>query len=258
MPNIHNVQQGTPEWMALRAGIPTASMFDKIVTATGKLSKQSRDYKVWLLAERVMGRPIETKKTAAMIRGTEFEQEAVDFYQAVKEVKTEVIGFVTTDDNRIGASPDRWAGSDGELEIKVPEPQTHMAYFLAQAGIDRYGAELEEMLAKMESANRERKGDDLKKIFLVDADLQQKYDEAVSNCIEREYRVQYTGQLVVTGKAWNDILSYSPEGLPPVFVHIEANKVKPFMDILEKSVREFSDALEADAADYVKRGIIQQ
>ena len=94
---IHNVQQNTPEWEYLRAGMPTASAFDRIVTPTGKLSKQSRDYKAWLLAERVMRKPIETKKTSWMDRGTEFESEAVEFLEGVLEVKTERIGFVTND-----------------------------------------------------------------------------------------------------------------------------------------------------------------
>ncbi len=246
--NIHVVDQGSPEWLALRAGLPTASQFDKIVTPTGKLSKSARDYKAWLLAERVLGRPIPIKQTAAMIRGTQFEAEAVDFYQAVKEVKTELIGFVTTDDNRIGASPDRWAGTDGQLEIKVPECHTHMSYFLAQAGIDKYGAQLEDLLKRSVSGEP----------ILVDAKLQEKYDEAVANSIEKEYRVQYTGQLVVTRKAWTDLLSYSPEGLPPVFVNIKAAKVKPFMEVLEKSVAEFSQDLEREAAEMVRNGIIQQ
>jgi len=36
---IHEVEQNTPEWLTLRLGIPTASMFDKIVTPAGKFSK---------------------------------------------------------------------------------------------------------------------------------------------------------------------------------------------------------------------------
>jgi hypothetical protein len=39
---IHNCTQGTEEWRKLRAGIPTASEFHKIITPkTGQLSKQA-------------------------------------------------------------------------------------------------------------------------------------------------------------------------------------------------------------------------
>ena len=37
---VHPCQQGTVEWTEARLGIPTASEFSRIVTATGKLSKQ--------------------------------------------------------------------------------------------------------------------------------------------------------------------------------------------------------------------------
>ena len=32
---IHEVEQGSGDWLKLRLGIPTASEFDKIITPTG-------------------------------------------------------------------------------------------------------------------------------------------------------------------------------------------------------------------------------
>ena len=37
---IHQVEQGTPEWFAVRLGIPTASNFAKIITSTGKVPSE--------------------------------------------------------------------------------------------------------------------------------------------------------------------------------------------------------------------------
>ncbi len=242
----HSCQQNSPEWEALRAGIPTASAFDKIVTPTGKLSKQSRDYKAWLLAERVLKAPIPTVKTSFMDRGTEYEAEACDFYSLVSGNKTTRIGFVTNDAGTVGASPDRWSGADGQVEMKVPAIHTHMSYWIAQAGIDKYGADLERLLEESK----------LKTVLLVDKNLQANYDESVANGISREYKIQTTGQLWITERKWADVMSYSPEGLPPVLVRISRDEA--FIQILAQAVSEFSRDLEESAADLVKRGIIQQ
>lgn len=211
----------------LRAGIPTASAFDKIVTPTGKLSKSSRDYKAWLLAERVLRAPISGPKSYFMDRGTEFEAEAVDFYEGIKEVKTKRIGFVTNDAMTVGASPDRWSGEDGQVEIKVPAAWTHMGYFVAQESLSR-----------------------------IDILTEAQFKEALAGSIAMEYKVQTHGQLWVTERKWADLLSYSPEGLPPVFVHLKRDE--EFIAILAQSVSEFSRDLEESAADLVKKGIIQE
>ena len=236
----HDVKQNTPEWEMMRAGIPTASAFDHIVTPTGKLSKQARDYKAWLLAERIMRAPIPTAKTSFMDRGTAYEAEAVEFYSLVSGKDTKRIGFVTTDDGLIGASPDRWSGADGQVEIKVPAINTHMSYYLAQCVLDRVSSAIE---------NPPEDAAALKK-------LQEEYKEAVSNSIAHEYRVQTMGQLWVTERQWADLLSYSPESLPPVLVHLKRDTA--FIEILGQSVSEFSRQLEEEAAALVKAGIISQ
>ena len=46
-------------------------------------------------------------------------------------IDTEPVGFITTDDGLIGASPDRLVkGAPIGLEIKCPAPHTHLAYLL--------------------------------------------------------------------------------------------------------------------------------
>lgn len=247
---VHNCEQNTPEWELLRAGIPTASAFDRIITPTGKLSKQSRDYKAWLLAERVLHAPIATKKTAGMIRGTEFERQAVEFYEALKECRTERIGFVTNDAGTIGASPDCWCGDDGQWEIKVPEVQTHMGYLIAQNALERCEAEIE----ALRDSKLPAKLKPVETGYLTD--LQARYDEAFKQCIAQEYKVQTMGQLWVTERRWSELLAYSPEGLPPVFQHLERDE--GFIAILAQSVSEFSRDLEESAAELKRQGVISE
>lgn len=132
---VHDVLQGSTEWLAVRAGIPTASAFDRIVTPKGKLSAQAEKYMHQLLAERMMGRPVIQTPTYWMGRGIALEGEAVAYYEGVRDLDTTMIGFITNDERTIGASPDRFVGADGLLELKVPAEHTHVGYLLAR-GVD--------------------------------------------------------------------------------------------------------------------------
>jgi hypothetical protein len=129
----HDVIQGTPEWLALRAGIPTASCFDQIITPKGKASSQAERYLHTLLAERIMGHPVTEFVSTWMDRGQQLEAEAVAYYEGIREKDTTKIGFLTNDDSTIGASPDRFVGDDGLLEIKVPKEHTHVGYLLTRS-----------------------------------------------------------------------------------------------------------------------------
>ncbi len=131
---VHDVAQGTPEWLALRAGIPTASRFDNIITPSGKDSSSAKRYMYELLAERVMGRPIAEYVSMPMKRGSLVESEAVTWYECLRDVSTTAIGFVTNDERTIGASPDRLVGDDGLLETKCPfKEHVHVDYLLGGA-----------------------------------------------------------------------------------------------------------------------------
>ena len=133
MPKIHRCLQGTTEWLNLRAGIPTASEFDKIVTPSGKPSTSAEKYLFALLAERIMGRPRIEAVSTWMNRGQEMEEEAVNFYELTRDAETEIVGFITNDACTAGASPDRLVGEEGLLEIKVPAEHTHVSYLLKKA-----------------------------------------------------------------------------------------------------------------------------
>lgn len=126
---IHNIEQGTPEWYAIRAGKPTASGFDKILSPTGKPSTQADAYANSLLAEIMAGGAVEEWEGNQWTeRGNEFEDEAVLFYEMQKDIEAEKVGFVTN--HGVGCSPDRFVGEDGLLEIKCPKASTQVKYLL--------------------------------------------------------------------------------------------------------------------------------
>lgn len=143
---IHNVAQGSAEWLALRAGVPTASEFKRIVTPTGKLSKQSDEYMFALLAEWMVGHPFVGEQTQWMERGTLLEEEAVRVYSFHMDIEPEVVGFVTNDEMTVGASPDRLVGENRLLEIKCPKHTTHVGYMLTKSVEDEYLPQLQGQL----------------------------------------------------------------------------------------------------------------
>lgn len=123
-----DVVQGTPEWAAARAGVFTASEFDKILTPkTLKPSSQVDAYVARLAAEWYMGHPIESgEQSAWMGWGLAYEDEARKFYEYRKGITTVRPGFILMDERRlVGCSPDSMG-----LEIKCPAPHTQVKYLL--------------------------------------------------------------------------------------------------------------------------------
>lgn len=141
----HNVAQGSPEWKALRLGIPTASNFHRIIAPkTGKLSAQADAYMAQLVAEALLGIPLDGDASDFMERGSALEAEAVAFYELERGVTTEEVGFCTLDDGSAGCSPDRLVGEDGGLEIKCPTPGVHVQYLLGLDSVsDKYRAQVQ-------------------------------------------------------------------------------------------------------------------
>jgi len=165
--------QGSEEWQDARLGIPTASQFHRILTPkTLKPSKQARGYLHELLAERLLGEPLDAASGGFMERGIILESEAAGWYALQSGKAVTECGFCLLDDRSAGASPDRLVGDDGLLEIKCYAPAHHVAALLGDA------------------------------------------DDA--------HRLQIQGQLLVTGRAWCDLLFYHPS-MPPKVVRHEAD-----------------------------------
>ena len=125
---IHDMPQGSEEWLAARLGIPTASEFHRVVTAArGDLSKSAGKYAAQLVAETLLGHPLEKPPGLpwAMVRGKELEPLARAQYANDNGVEVREVGFLTTNDGRLGCSPDGLiVGTRGGLEIKCVLAET--------------------------------------------------------------------------------------------------------------------------------------
>ena len=124
--------QGSQEWLNLKAGVPSASNFDKIVTPKGVRSKSADKYILQLAGERVTGIREEGFQSTAMAKGVEREQEASDFYEIATGATLEKVGIVYLNEKKsVLCSPDRLiCDSKGILEIKCPLIQTEVSYLL--------------------------------------------------------------------------------------------------------------------------------
>jgi len=119
-----DVVQGSDEWKALRAGVATASEFSSIL-AKGQ-GKTRAAYMRRMVAERLIGAPMETYKNAHMVRGNEQEPDGREEYVVRTMTLVDTIGFAMHDTLLAGSSPDGLVGLDGGLEIKSVIPTTQL------------------------------------------------------------------------------------------------------------------------------------
>lgn len=136
-------KQGSVEWMMARAGIPTASEFDALITPKGarRTGEMPKTYVAKKVAEVWQGGPLPTFQGNDMEQGQILESEAIPWYELEYGTVTRV-GFITTDDKRTGCSPDGLLGEDGGIEIKCPEAHTHVKYLINGVLPDDYFAQV--------------------------------------------------------------------------------------------------------------------
>lgn len=128
---VNDFEQGSLEWMAARAGIPSASNFDKIITTKGERSKQRERYMFQLAGERITGTKESSYQNDNMRRGIEIEAEARRLYELLTDLKVDEVGLCYPDEKKLYAcSPDGLVGEDGGMEIKCPLLSTHVSYLL--------------------------------------------------------------------------------------------------------------------------------
>lgn len=114
-----DIEQGTPQWFAIRAGLPTASRFGDVM-AKGRGGAESltrAKYLRQLAGEIITGMPTEEFSTPALERGKTMEEEAREHYAFVQNAEPELVGFVRNGPK--GCSPDALIGDAGALEIKT-------------------------------------------------------------------------------------------------------------------------------------------
>jgi len=120
---VVDCEQNSPEWDACRLGIPTASNFGKVLTATGKVSDTREKYMIQLACETVAGRKEESFQSYRMKQGAKLEAESRQVYAMNhEELDVYQVGFVYKNENRmIGASPDALVDPNGGFETKDAE-----------------------------------------------------------------------------------------------------------------------------------------
>lgn len=178
---LHQIDQRSELWDRLRAGIPTASEFDRVLREYNKKGEQTaanigkiEKYAHRKVAELFLKRPVKKELYTRSIEWGQIQEEnAVMLYELTYNLKTETVGFVTTDDGHFGASPDRFVDGNGMMECKAPDEDTHISY-------------------------------------LINPDK-----------LAKAYEHQTQGQLFVCDERdWVDLYSYHPE-MPPVVIRIE-------------------------------------
>lgn len=130
MIQIHDVEQGSPEWFACRLGLPTSSMF-ATVQASGRSGGESLTRKTYLYklaGERLTGEPADSYSNGDMQRGQAMEPQARERYAFEQDAEPQLVGFITNGPK--GCSPDSLIGSDGMLEIKTKAAHLHIEALL--------------------------------------------------------------------------------------------------------------------------------
>lgn len=137
---IIDVEQGSPEWLAYRAGRVTASVLGDMMAKTKSGWGASRaNLQARLVAERLTGQPQETYTNAAMQWGIETEPQARQVYELLNDVEVRQVGLVEHSTIALSScSPDGLVGDDGMLEVKCPNTATHIETLLSETIPQKY------------------------------------------------------------------------------------------------------------------------
>lgn len=129
---IHEEKQGSAGWLACRLGRITASEVDALVSSEGKVrtGEGPKSYLCRKVCEKALGYAQDTGASFHMEQGQISETIAIPFYEFTYGKTVQRVGFLETDDQRCGASPDGLLGSDGGLELKSPSPPVHLRYLM--------------------------------------------------------------------------------------------------------------------------------
>lgn len=146
------IEQGSPEWLALRLGKVTGSKVADLMKRNkdGKFAASRKDYAFDLALERITGESQgpDLSNVKWVQDGKEREPEARELYSFMTGLETQQIGFATHDVvEMFGASPDSLVGDDGCLEIKCPKAKTHLEYILGNVAPDDYIPQMDAELA---------------------------------------------------------------------------------------------------------------
>jgi putative phage-type endonuclease len=112
---IHNMEQRSDEWFAIKKGKASASR----AKAIGNGGKGLENYVIEIMAEYYSIAERENYINEHMQRGIELEPIAKQVYELEHDCEVREIGFAEYNEY-IGCSPDGLVGKDGMIEIKCP------------------------------------------------------------------------------------------------------------------------------------------
>lgn len=123
---IHNnIEQGTPEWHAIRKGKMTASN----ATAIGNNGKGLETYTREIVMKELSTKEEDDYSNKDFDRGHELEPVARAMYELERGVTVEEVGFIERDE-LVGCSPDGLVGEDGGVEIKSLDDKAYFDFLL--------------------------------------------------------------------------------------------------------------------------------
>lgn len=125
---ILDCDQNSPEWLAARRGMPTASRFADILAKGQGITR--RKYLYTLAGEILTGECAESYSNPHMERGHEMEADARNLYAFDRDADPKLVGFMWRDGcagrHAAGCSPDALLGDAGMLEIKSKLPHLQL------------------------------------------------------------------------------------------------------------------------------------
>ena len=147
------IEQGTPEWQALRIGKLTASrVADMLATVKTGESMSRKNLRADLIAERLTGNKNDSYTNSAMSWGVETEPQARVAYEVFSDTLVDQIAFVDHPTiANFGCSPDGFVGDDGLIEIKCPNTSTHLEYIETRKPPSKY---MTQMMSQMSVTGR--------------------------------------------------------------------------------------------------------
>ena len=147
--DIVDLEQGSIEWRAARAGSLGASQIAEAIARTKTGWGASRaNLLAQLTVERLTGMPTEGFTSPAMQWGTEQEPEARLAYEFRTDSTVTQVGMVRHPSiSGTHASPDGLVGDDGLIEIKCPLSATHIETLLTGSIPGKYVTQIEWQMA---------------------------------------------------------------------------------------------------------------
>jgi hypothetical protein len=127
---LRELDQKSVHWWNIRRGIPTASSFDSIITpAKGEYAETAAGTYMDKLIAGVLNPQPKFQGSEDTDRGNLLETPALRWLAFEHGVKTEKVGFVLSDDETYGCSPDAFVlGSTVPVEVKAPDIHTFIGW----------------------------------------------------------------------------------------------------------------------------------